>query len=258
MAEQQLPILEPNTLQPTRDFVQDVAKVLGKLQQAFVSPDPRDWDKGLLITEAGLSTQPLQIGDEQLAALLDMRKGELQIGGTEWQLEHFTAPQLLDELQHWLVGQGSQARITPPTFGDTPGQFLPDQSKQLISALAWFQTAFTHIGERSSGGFTSPVLIFPHHFDLSLVWFPLSGEQQLSLGFSTGDATIAEPYLYLTAYPEPAGLSDRPLPAPAYWQHEGFSGAILRYRALSASRQPQELLESFAGALFEPGAELFN
>ncbi|HVA11241.1 MAG TPA: DUF5996 family protein, partial [Candidatus Dormibacteraeota bacterium] len=98
-------------------------------------------------------------------------------------------------------------------------------------------------------GLTSPVLLYPHHFDLSLVWFPHDDERQLAIGFSTGDQTIAEPYLYLTAYPEPPGFTKLAVPEGAYWQSDGFSGAILPYARLSGSSDPEALFASYASLM---------
>ena len=60
---------------------------------------------------------------------------------------------------------------------------------------------------------TSPVQLWPHHFDWALSWFsgrpiPDDGSptgyrsvEQMMFGFSTGDVSIDEPYLYILAYP---------------------------------------------------------
>jgi hypothetical protein len=92
-------------------------------------------------------------------------------------------------------------------------------------------------------------LLYPHHFDLSLSWFPHNDKQQITLGWSTGDDTIPEPYLYLTVYPEAQLLDELELPEPAYRQTKGFEGAVLLYKDLAAHKSPVILLEDFAGLL---------
>ena len=84
---------------------------------------------------------------------------------------------------------------------------------------------------------------------MSLVWFPYEDTRQLAIGFSTGDQTIPEPYLYLTAYPEPDGFTKLALPEAAYWQAEGFSGAILPYAALQASNDAETLFQAYTNVL---------
>jgi hypothetical protein len=52
----------------------------------------------------------------------------------------------------------------------------------------------------------------------------------MNFGFSTGDDSIAEPYLYATAYPLPPELPHAELPPGARWQTEGrapyFTGLV--------------------------------
>lgn len=100
---------------------------------------------------------------------------------------------------------------------------------------------------------TSPVQLFPHHLDLALSWYsgrlipdqdPAdedAADEQMTFGFSTGDDTIADPYFYATAYPEPPGFAGSELSDVAYWQQEGFTGAILPYSALVADRSAVRL-----------------
>jgi hypothetical protein len=102
----------------------------------------------------------------------------------------------------------------------------------------------------------SPILLYPHHFDLALTWFPWNDERQMTVGFSTGDEAVAEPYIYLSAYPEPASFGGLALPAGAHWQSAGFSGAVLPYGALRASTEPEKLLREFTEPLFAHGRKL--
>jgi hypothetical protein len=60
----------------------------------------------------------------------------------------------------------------------------------------------------------------------------------MNFGFVTGDAWIAEPYFYATAYPMPPRWRETALPHGAYWQTEGFTGSILPYARLA----PKEMM----------------
>ena len=115
---------------------------------------------------------------------------------------------------------------------------------------------------------TSPVQLWPHHFDLALLYLPgekIPGEdpaneelsdKQMNFGFAFGDASIPEPYFYVTAYPFPDGLTAAPLPDGAVWQKEGFSGAVLRYRTLLDENDPQDYLVQFWSGLLAEGKRL--
>jgi hypothetical protein len=132
------------------------------------------------------------------------------------------------------------------------------QAKAYLEALSWMSQQFQVIKSGISGGLTAPVLLYPHHFDLSLVWFPWDDERQLALGWSTGDETIRRPYIYVTAWPEPEGFAGLPLPDGAYWQKAGFSGAILPYALLQTNAAPDALLQSLVNGLFQSTTSLFD
>ncbi|MGC1176642.1 MAG: DUF5996 family protein [Candidatus Saccharimonadales bacterium] len=71
------------------------------------------------------------------------------------------------------------------------------------------------------------------------------------------DVAIAESYIYVTAYPEPAESTTLQLPPQAHWQQAGFSAAVLPYAALRDDTEPEKLLRTFALDLFQSTAQLF-
>lgn len=244
-------------MRATRDYLQDAAKVLGRLQLAFMEPQPHDWQYGLQVFEDGFMTQPLVIGDEPQQAVLDLQLGQLQVGGTAWELAKYSPSQLLDELRKWLSTQATPQKLpdlSNPVAGAT---FNLDTARALGTAFWSLEQYFETLRTQLSDGVLSPVLVYPHHFDLSLTWFPGDDDKQLSVGFSTGDETITEPYLYLTAYPEPAGFTALELPSGAYWQTTGFSGAILPYAVLQGSSHPEQLLQTYVADTLYAARKLF-
>jgi len=92
---------------------------------------------------------------------------------------------------------------------------------------------------------TSPVQLWPHHFDLSMLWLPGElipdqdpsneeyADKQMNFGFTLGDENIPEPYFYITAYPLPEALPATRLPTGSSWYTETFSGAIVTYKTLT-------------------------
>ncbi len=101
----------------------------------------------------------------------------------------------------------------------------------------------------------SPIQLWPHHFDLSMLWLPgtlIEGQdpadeehsdKQLNFGFTFGDGTIDEPYLYVSAYPQPAAFESLELPAGARWQSEGFNGVVVTYATVAKQSNPAEYLQ---------------
>jgi hypothetical protein len=104
---------------------------------------------------------------------------------------------------------------------------------------------------------TSPLQVWPHHLDLALAWFsgrtvpdtdpdePDFHRESATVGFSTGDDGIPEAYFYGIAYPFPDGITDTPLPEPAYWHGGGFRGAVHPYVSVAESDRPSETLSRF-------------
>ena len=78
-------------------------------------------------------------------------------------------------------------------------------------------------------------------------------DKQMNFGFVFGDGAIAEPYLYVTAYPLPEALPAVELPAGTTWRTEGFSGAVLLYRDLAAMGDPAAYLQDLWSRLLSAG-----
>ena len=78
-------------------------------------------------------------------------------------------------------------------------------------------------------------------------------DKQMNFGFAFGDAGIPEPYFYVTAYPTPDGMSDLDLPDGAKWKTDGFSGAVVSYKHVAASANPNTYLQDFWTLLLKAG-----
>lgn len=246
---QTLPKLNSQTLSPTRDRLRDAALVMSNLQRMFVPKHPRDWQYGLEVNMRGPQTQELLVKGRPVRGSLDLVTYKARLDGSKWLLEEYDGPELLKNIRVWLEAQGVDAVLEEPKFGGIGKDFDVEQAKAYAEALWWLDKQFRIVKAGLATGLTAPVLLYPHHFDLSLVWFPNNDDNQYALGWSTGDETIAEPYLYLTMYPESPEFKHKKLPSEAYWQTEGFSGAILPYVALANSSEPEKLFRQFASLL---------
>ncbi|HEX4775093.1 MAG TPA: DUF5996 family protein [Candidatus Saccharimonadales bacterium] len=245
-----LPDLELDKLGPTRDYLHDAAKILGKLQQAFLPKSPRDWHYGLEVTLRGISTQQFELNGQPTKALIDLVQHKLRLGDQNWRLRENPPAQLFTEVGKWLTAQGIDTPVEEPQFSDGVAEFDHEQADAYAAALWWIDQQFRQLRGDLTDGVTAPILLYPHHFDLSLVLFPWDDERQVAVGWSTGDETIPEPYIYLTAYPEPPDFKKTELPAEAQWQSEGFSGAVLLYNELAKADNPAELFRHFTEPIF--------
>lgn len=68
---------------------------------------------------------------------------------------------------------------------------------------------------------------------------------------------MPEPAFYAYAYPEPAGLSEHPLPPGARWQASGSGHlALLPWETVRVAADPQAAALDFCRAVHRAGAEL--
>jgi Family of unknown function (DUF5996) len=240
-----LPALIYEDLSSTRDRLRDVALVLSGLQRVYLPKHPRMWQYGLEVTMRGVSTQEFTVSGQPVRASIDMVRDMVRVPGTRhWPLVEYAGLEVYNNVRLWLEQHDPAATFKQPKFNG--GQFDTRQASQYAEALWWMHARFRTIKQHLTDGVTSPILLYPHHFDLALTWFPHDDERQAGIGFSTGDATIREPYIYLTMYPHQPDFKKVTLPAEAYWQATGFEGAVLTYAALCNSPDPAELLLRFA------------
>jgi hypothetical protein len=104
------------------------------------------------------------------------------------------------------------------------------------------------------GGTMTPIVLWPHHFDLSTLWFPGNAIDEdaphLNFGFAPFSAGIDEPYVYAYAYPYPAHHDPPAMPTGAHWHTTGWTGAVLPYTVIAAQANPITFIETTCQALF--------
>ena len=265
MTTRLFPPLDDPVLPGTRDALHAYAAVLGKWLTTSRSPRKHWWQGSLLPSVGGLTTGVLY-GVIDYEIELDLLLGRLRVRTSEGAelvepLRGQAAAELARGISSFLTSNGIDEQHTPSddAYADTQshtGTYSAACARTV--ARAWSSIASTleelRAGIREE---TSAIHLWPHHFDLSMVWLPgdkLPGQDPLSLeaaetadkqmnfGFTLGDNTIAEPYFYVTAYPPPDAPPALPLPEGAVWQTEGFTGVTLRYRRLMTTADPRRFL----------------
>jgi hypothetical protein len=82
-----------------------------------------------------------------------------------------------------------------------------------------------------------PVACWGDHFDMSVV-VPTGDDESVTLGFSPGDDSIEEPYLYVLPYPVPSGGRLPGAPTGARWHTKGWVGLALHGTTIAAATDP--------------------
>lgn len=275
MSSSIFPSLSLADWQPTRDTISGYAQVLGKVRRALAPPQKHWWHVSLHVAATALTTTPIAAGDVTFEMLLNFKRHELLIITSRGErnsipLQGQSVAAFSTETVDALAELGIKAEVDGSLFADDSAGAYDE------AAVARFWQALTQIDAVLKGfkasfrGESSPVQLWPHHFDLALLWFsgrlvpdqdpgdPEYADEQMNFGFSTGDTTIADPYFYATAYPAPAGLTDQPLPADAYWHSEGFTGAVMMYETLVTAGKPKEKLLAYFRAAHQAGSSLMR
>jgi Family of unknown function (DUF5996) len=276
MTTARFPPLNPAEIGPTKSALHAYSRVLGAWLKQCRPKRKHWWHASLRPSLNGLTTGVVSAGcDFELE--LDLRGSALNAqtasGVTLREtLEGQPAEQLAARIREFLRVNGIEQRYVPTDIGDASAAFpayserralaLADALASVASALAEFRAG---IKEE-----TSPIQLWPHHFDLAMLWLPgdevpgqdpadeEQSDQQMNFGFTFGDHGTAEPYFYVTAYPEPDGLPAITLPDGARWHHEDFSGAVLHYRTLVGQSDPRACLLDFWTRVLAAGRELMQ
>lgn len=280
MQENVFPELSLSDWKETRDTIHKYCQMVGAIRETMSVPHPHWWHISLIVNEHGLTTTPIKkskntIDENLFEVLLDLEEHKLKIifnYSEEMQiaLTGQSLSALCDETCALLADIGVHTPIERPSFIDgTPGKYLPDKAANYWRALKEINKIFNEFRGELSGE-TSPVQLWPHHFDLSMSWFSgrlvpdkdpsdiESSKEQIMFGFSTGDDTIKDAYFYILPYPVPPGFPNFKLPEGARWNTKGFTGGVLMYESLLKSENPEEMLLNYFRTFQKAGSKLMK
>ena len=255
-----------------RDALQAYARVIGNIRRELTPPQKHWWHITLLVSARGLTTTPISSGEKTFELTLnptrDRVESSVSDGGEETvSLAGQSQRALHNDVLATLADLGAPCSVSFKS-SDTHYGYAGDAARRYWQALSQIDAIYKEF-KGSLREETGPVQIFPHHFDVSLNWFsgrlipgadPADAEhadEQMNLGFVTGDGSVPEAYFYATAYPTPDGLTDAALPTDAHWHTEGFAGAVL-YEQLANAADPRGRLLEFQGAVHEAGSSLMR
>jgi hypothetical protein len=269
MKPQRLPALDKQEFVQTRDTLHAYARVLGDVLKAHRAKRKHWWHASLRPSLTGLTTGVIRAAvDFELTLDLQasLLRGQTRSGRQLRQELHGQSPNALAAtVRGFLAESGIDVGAAPSSgHAESVVPYRPDRARDLAHVLNWVAGAMEtfRAGIREE---TSPIQLWPHHFDLSMLWLPGGrvpdqdpedeeyADPQMNFGFAFGDQAIEEPYFYVTAYPLPEALPATHLPAGAAWRTEGFNGAVLAYRALLAEADAGACLSMVWSALLAAG-----
>lgn len=254
----------------TRDTLQLYANIPSVVAQGHLEHHPKWWHISLKVVGDGLvsSTVPLPDGGSMFVKM-DLVKHEMQVIPDRGETTAFdltasqTSTALGEKVLDAVRGLGLDGVYKTEKYAnDAPRVYDPAVVERYFGTLKLIDAAFkSH--KKALGGETSPVQLWPHHFDLSMEWFGTrkvpyeqDGETtylpaQLNLGFSPGDGLHPAPYFYSNPWPfEKDVLLGQDLPHGARWFTDGWEGSLLPYEALVGDANGVAKLGAYARAVF--------
>lgn len=275
-----MPLSTLRNWQPTADHLHAAARLLGFIRTLALPPQSHYLEQALRVTPLGVATDTLPGGG---ALLLDFTHGAFVYEPGRGQGEVFPLAgrtqgalltsllETLDEpeLGGALASQPGvhvidralayvQTRLSynpPPRAdltGDQPLDIDTETGRGYADALWSVFDGVARFRARLLGSMT-PVVVWPHHFDLSTLWFldePSERKPHINIGFAPFSDGFPRPYLYAYAYPYPQPFNPPDLPAPARWHTKGWTGVVVDYEAIAGQEDPTAFVESLCEGIF--------
>lgn len=258
MARNNFPAIDAS-ITGTRNALHGYARLMGNWLKHCRIERKHWWHASLRPSLNGLSTGVLYAAID-FEMELNMRESLLQVRTStgrqlNQELQGQTVSLLADSVQNFLVSCGLNEQSVPVIQVEAEDIHYPEYSNEHAISIATVLNSVTAAMTTFRAGIreeTSPIQLWPHHFDLSMVWLPGDkvpdqdpkneeyADKQMNFGFTFGDDGIPQPYFYITAYPLPEALPASPLPSGTAWRTEGFSGAVLLYNNLIENNDEPE------------------
>jgi hypothetical protein len=240
----------------TRIALHQAAQVVGAVRAAVAAPEPNWAHLGLRVLPEGLTTGVLAtIGelvlDFRTLAILYKPTNQDEVG---FALAQHTQLSLADAVEKALNELGhptalKRDKITCDTVFDMDADTAADYARVLFLLYEILRSF-----RESLPGEKSRLVVWPHGFDMSFLWFAngVTSEQapHMAFGFSPYSAGLERPYLYTYAYPVLDGLTDLALPDATAWHTAGWTGTVTPYDALIARPDPVATIESLLRHMF--------
>ncbi len=279
MIQTQLSPLILNDWAATRNTLHKYSQMVGKLREKMSPPNPHWWHISLRVSEAGLTTTPItkdkNTPGQTFEVIFDLVNHHLVIESNFREVKRIKLTgqslcALCEETCSLLHDIGIVLPIDKELFDDGKSGVYDEEAITDYWYTIKEIDRIINIFRSELGGDTSPVQLWPHHFDTSMSWFSGrlvpgkdpkdvdSSKEQMSFGFSTGDDTIPEAYFYVLSYPVPDGLSKIKMPSDARWYTEGFQGGVMMYEAFNNSYNPEEKLLTFFRTFQNAGLTLMR
>lgn len=257
------------------------AQLLAALQRLTQNPQPACLELGLKVQPQGLFTGQLPAGgrvylDFETPGLVYKGAGQKPVSFplsgrsqadvfgdlfgrlAEGELNEMlpSGEDLFERVSSGIESRGGRYRAPQRAMllDETPMEIDPQTSRDYWMSLLQI---FNGIARFKAGlrGMQTPLVVWPHGFDLSTLWFAGNEIEErqphTNFGFSPRSEGIETPYLYAYAYPYPARFDPPALPEGAYWHTRGWTGAVFPYDVIAAQADAAGFVEATCTSLYQ-------
>lgn len=243
-----LPILQ--NWDVTRQSLHLAAQVVGGIKKVSIQPLPNYAHLGLYVYKDGLTTGRLDDGGElrlnlaQSSIVYTCPEGTI----SAISLQGHTQASLTDAVLQAMTDAGHSANNVDRAHISEQTALSVDakMSAEYQQALYSIYSTIARFRARLIGNM-SPIIVFPHGFDASFLWFKRGSEERsdphLNFGFSPGSAGFSRPYIYSYASPLPESYFDVNLPSSARFVQDPWKGIVIDYDTLATETDPEMALE---------------
>lgn len=244
-----LPKLSATKWPKTKTALHQSLRVLQAFQLIDAKPLPNKIEYGLYPDPKGASTGPLSFGGK-----LKLNYRQLETSYEDRRKQVFSIP-ISGKSQISLYQEFSKEikktnpNLKPPLEKITQKDiFDPDPleakkfskiQQRVCSALADFKTRLL--------GSQTPLILWPHGFDLSFLWFKSGQDEKkdphFNFGFSPGSPDYPKPYLYFYVRPTPPNLFKHKLPPSGQWAKSwSYPGGRLPLDHFAHQKNPEKAI----------------
>ena len=252
----------------TRAWLHKTLQVISAVPRAFAPPRARWWHIGFQVRAGGWWSDPFPLPDGS-SLLLGIRTADhavvIETGSglrASWDLGIGAGPGALAVMLFEVCAGLGLTGLDPERYSDpTPLVYEPEKARRYFDLIAEIDRIFNR-RRRALEDPVSPVLLWPHGFDLAFEWFggreigiKSNGETgpapaQLNLGWSPGEESHPAPYFYSNPWPFEKRLLAQPLPEGASWFDQGWQGSIFPYEQLVGDPAAEERLLEYSETVF--------
>lgn len=279
------PRLAYDEYKETRDTLLLYTQVVGKIRMALTPPMPNWGHAALKVTQRGLATGPLWVGDGSLGIEMDLTGHEVRLERSDGRrasvpLEPCTVAEFYERMLGAIAFLDVSVTINPvpseipdktPLDQDTVhSHYSPLQAHRLFQAVSRVEAVFEQFQSDYWG--KQAINFWWGFFDLSTTRFSgrltrppegvgsiMSGSltaESIAFNFALGDPTMPQATFIGHAYPHPAGIASAPLlPGTARWvERPGMF--VLPYDDVRDSAAPAHTLLEFMRSAYDAVARL--